>query len=389
MNIVFFHSNGIVPTLGGISRTTYNLCILLRSKGHSVWMVGGADLEEGCEYDEQQCFLPNSKVNSLENTKYLCDFVRNNQINIIINQTPFSLEISHLLTTCRDKTKVKLVSCYHNSILTPIYNFAYAREYRLCSHKLNIVYSLLQLGIINRLLVKYYIFRHRKATKYVKENSDAVVLLCNGQVHEFQQMSGSIDSSNVYVIPNYMPDRKAGEMKKQNIVLWVGTFDYDIKRPDYMLRIWKKISRKHSDWHLMMLGDGVSLSEMKKMANRMSLKNVTFTGRVNPEQYYQKAKIQCVTSVHEAFPMVTIEAMAHKIPVVAFDSFTSAPDIITDESNGLLVKHFDLDMFSQSLSRLMDNSDICDVMGQKAIESVNRFSPDSIYKTWMQLLSTI
>ena len=37
MNIVFFHGNGIVPTLGGISRITDTLGVLFVDKGNNVW----------------------------------------------------------------------------------------------------------------------------------------------------------------------------------------------------------------------------------------------------------------------------------------------------------------------------------------------------------------
>ena len=47
MNIVFFHGNGIVPTLGGISRITDTLGVLFVDKGNNVWYIGAQDKHKG------------------------------------------------------------------------------------------------------------------------------------------------------------------------------------------------------------------------------------------------------------------------------------------------------------------------------------------------------
>ena len=47
MNIVFFHGNGIVPTLGGISRITDTLGALFVDKGNNVWYIGAQDKHKG------------------------------------------------------------------------------------------------------------------------------------------------------------------------------------------------------------------------------------------------------------------------------------------------------------------------------------------------------
>lgn len=387
MNILFVHSNGIVPTAGGISRTTHNLVKLFRSKGHDVWLLGAKDKHEGTAYDDYQYFLPCQNCADVKNNlDYLLDFVRSRNINVVINQTPFSEDVVRLLGKCRTETGTRIVSCYHNSILTPIYNYAYQKEYNLKKRGLSFIFKLLKTNFVRGLLTQAYIFKYRTAFLKTSEKSDAVVLLCNGQVQEWLRMCGYVNDSKLVVIPNFISVAEdEHRIRKQQAVLWVGTFDYAIKRPDLMLRIWKEIECEHTDWNLFMLGDGPSLTEMKSLSQQLGLKQVTFTGRVNPLDYYKMARIQCVTSVHEAFSMVTVESMIESNPVIAFNSFTSASYLIKDRENGILVEPFNILEYSKCLNELMNNERLCNSMGDCAKKSVNRLSPESVYVLWKDL----
>ena len=389
MNIAFFHSNGIIPTSGGISRITYNLCLLFREKGHEVWLIADKNLNEAYEYDKNTIFLPNQETTSDENKQYLKHFLLYNKIDVIINQDPFHKQYVSLLAYCRGEVGVKIISCYHNSILTPIYHFAYQKEYNLKKSGKDCVFSFLKKHFVRNILIWLYIKKYRSSFLFTFNNSDAITILCDGQIDEYKRMTGISNNPKITVIPNYLAQITKGNFQKNKIVLWVGTFDYSIKRPDYMLQIWSKVESIHPEWSLYLLGDGSSLTEMKNLANKLNLGHVVFTGRVNPESYYQTAELQCVTSVHEAFSMVSIEAMAHSIPVLAFDSFTSAPFIIKDGNNGKLIDHFDIDKFADTLSELMSNDEIRKTMGKEALESSTRFSADNIYKLWNHLFNQI
>ena len=391
MNILFFHSNGIVPTAGGISRTTHNLVRLFREKGHDVWLMGAKDKHSDASYDEHQRFLPSSERADLAtNMSFMLDFIQSWHIDIIINQTPFSPDIVHLLSCCRTKTGTKVVSCYHNSILTPIFNYAYQKEYNLRKHRLPFLFWLLKLKMVNSFLVNVYITKYRKTFRATADSSDAVVLLCNGQVDEWQRMCGYADNTKVMVIPNYAPIANDSLYEgKKKMVLWGGTFDYAIKRPDLMLRIWAKVEERYPDWKLYMLGDGPALSEMKLLAQQLGLRRVVFTGRVTPTPFYKEAQIQCVTSVHESFSLVSVESMQYGNPVIAFNSYTAAPYVINDKENGLLIAPFDIDAYADSLKMLMDDNHFRESMGKSAQKSISRFTPDTVYALWQQLFERL
>ena len=92
-----------------------------------------------------------------------------------------------------------------------------------------------------------------------------------------------------------------------------------------MLRIWKQVESKHPDWNLLMLGDGPSWKEMKELSKSLGLQRVSFSGRVQPEVYYKKSSILCVTSVHESFSLVTLEAQRAGCVPILNNAFSPAP----------------------------------------------------------------
>lgn len=385
MNILFVHSNGIVPTAGGISRTTANLARLFRQRGHNIWFLSATDRQPGVEYDNNQHFLPSASVADSKNEEFVTKLIVDNGICFVINQSPFSFPIVSLLHRCSGKSGVKVISCYHNSILTPVIRYAYCHEYQLKQRRLGLLFHLLRWKPVADIIVRVYIAKWRQKFRETVDMSDVVVMLCDGQVEELLRMCGYDHCEKARVIPNCIPAVENTDKKKRQIVVWTGTFDYAIKRPDYMLRIWQKISPRHPDWKLYMLGDGPSLSAMKKMAEQNRIKNVVFTGRVVPDEYYSKSQIQCVTSVHEAFPMITVEAMSHQAPVIAFNSFTSAEYIIKDHYSGILIEPFEINKYADQLDHLMNDTITCLNMGDNAKKSLSRFSEEEIYCLWNEL----
>lgn len=387
MNIVFFHGNGILPNFGGISRITDILGNLFVSKGNDVWYIGVQDKHKGQKYSVRQSFLPSADLFSDENLKYIASFVKENKVDTIINQCALDPNSAKFLALCREKAPFLLVSCFHNSILTPVLNGAYQKEYLLKKRGLGWVFNLMNTSIVRYLMTKAYIQKHRKRYLSTINNSDYVVVLCDGQIRELYRMCGLKSSNKVRVIPNGIDINAHFSENKEKIVLWVGTFDYSVKRPDNMLRIWKIVENQHPDWTLLMLGDGPSWQEMQQMSKSLELKHVFFKGRIVPDEYYKKAVIACVTSVHEAFSMVVLEAQRVGCIPVVNNSFTSIPMLIEDRVNGCIVKAFDNADFAKVLSALMDDFEKQKQISRLAIENAKRFSLDNIYEQWKILLN--
>lgn len=387
MNIIFFHGNGIVPIFGGISRITDTLGTLFASKGNNVWYIGVQDKHKGQIYREWQSFLPTVDLFSEDNISYVVNFVKKHNIDAIINQCALDPRCAKFLSMCKKREDFLLVSCFHNSILTPVINGAYQKEYLFKKKGLGWLFSLMKTKAVSSLMTAAYISKHRKRYLSTVKNSDLIFVLCNGQLPELYQMCGIEYSDKVHVVPNCINIDVEQPSNKEKTVLWVGSFDYAVKRPDNMIRIWKLVENHHPDWQLKMLGDGPSWNEMRNLSQKLGLKHASFEGRVVPDDYYRNGAILCVTSVHEAFPLVSLEAQRVGCVPVVNNSFTSAPMIVQNDQNGYLVPAFDNNSFSKTLSSLMSDNEKRLKVSKQAVKSAKRFSLDVVYAQWMKLLN--
>ena len=93
-----------------------------------------------------------------------------------------------------------------------------------------------------------------------------------------------------------------------------------------------------------------------------------------------------MSSLSEGFPMVLIEALDLKTPVISFDCNSGPNEIIQHEINGLLVK----DQNSEKLIEAMERLVLDEVFYKKIknnLESMcNQFTEELIIETWIKLL---
>jgi glycosyltransferase involved in cell wall biosynthesis len=83
--------------------------------------------------------------------------------------------------------------------------------------------------------------------------------------------------------------------------------------------------------------------------------NVIFTGFVTREELlhlYHLTDIFVMTSFYEAIPTVVLEAMAHKIPVIATN--LSGTNLIENEKNGLLYPVGDTEILAKNICKLLN-----------------------------------
>ena len=96
-----------------------------------------------------------------------------------------------------------------------------------------------------------------------------------------------------------------------------------------------------------------------------------------------------MTSKFEPFGLVMPEAMSCGLPVVAFDCPYGPAEIITDGVDGFLIKNRDMHAFADKVCQLIENPRLRAEMGQRAIASSQRFSPEKIMPMWKQLFESM
>ena len=386
MNIAFFHFNGIMPTAGGISRITVNLTSLFRINGIKVFYIGARKTKE-YDYDSAQIFLPNTDLMSSENIEFISNFIKDHSITTVINQGALS-PLSHIfLAKVKQKTGIKIISCIHNPILTPIKNYPYQKEYLLRKKHLVGVFHLLKTPVMRYILGTLYCRKHRSLYKLMYNESDFIIGLSNGMKDDFAKITKIENLSKFVVIPNFIDTTVSQSECKEKTVLWVGTINIPVKRTDFMLKAWKRLCKQYPEWTLKILGNGPDYNEAVKLSEKYKLSNCTFVGRVNPDEYYNTASILCVTSSYEGFSLVLLEALKYGVTPLAVNSFSTANEILGDGEFGVLSSPFDMDDFCEKLQSLMDDDEIRRNYSNKSKKAIERYSSRSVFSKWEKILS--
>ena len=122
--------------------------------------------------------------------------------------------------------------------------------------------------------------------------------------------------------------------------------------------------------HAVSVGSGPQESEIKAYAKDMKVDNITFLGYslTVPDQV-KSYDIFLFPSYREGLPIVTLESMASKVPIVAF-KIRGCRESIVDGVTGYLVDFLDVDAMYEKTLLLLENETLRNEMGKKGRERV-------------------
>ena len=194
------------------------------------------------------------------------------------------------------------------------------------------------------------------------------VALTQGDADEWRKLT-----PRVCVIPNVVHLNESGLYCDctAKSAIYVGRFSKQ-KNVGSLLRIWKLVHERFPDWCLHIYGgygeeqDSIFV-KIKQLDANIQVHEVTS----NMMEKYRESSLLLMTSSYEPFGLVLPEAMSCGLPVVAFDCPYGPADIITDGTDGFLVKERSCDDFSNRVCLLMDHLDLRIKMGKSGIESSN------------------
>lgn len=126
---------------------------------------------------------------------------------------------------------------------------------------------------------------------------------------------------------------------------------------------------------LTMIGDGPDRATLEGAARRLQLDDcVEFTGSLGqPEiaERFESADVFCLPSFAEGLPVVLMEAMSYRLPVVA-TRIAGVPELVEDGVSGALVSAARIDRLVAALARLADDPDLRREWGQAGRACVER-----------------
>ena len=141
------------------------------------------------------------------------------------------------------------------------------------------------------------------------------------------------------------------------------------------------LMEKYPNVRLIFVGDGSERTRLEQEVQRLSMHNkVILCGvRKDIERMYAAMDIFVLPSTcREAFGMVLIEAMAMGKPVIA-TAIGGIPEIIADESNGILVPPGDPDSIAHAIARYIEDGEFSKKVSLKGRAMVEqKFSDEAM-----------
>ncbi len=156
------------------------------------------------------------------------------------------------------------------------------------------------------------------------------------------------------------------------------------KRHDLLLKAFKLLPENYT---LTIVGSGLEEQNIKSLSKELKIDSrIYFEGhQTNPYPYMKRADILLLTSEHEGFPNVLLEANSLGTPVVAFDCKGGVTEIIEEGINGLSVKNGDI----QALAKRVVEAIEFKFNELEVKESVRRrYSKEIIMRKYEDIFST-
>jgi len=141
--------------------------------------------------------------------------------------------------------------------------------------------------------------------------------------------------------------------------------------------------------NLIIIGDGPERKRLENLAETVASGRVIFTGMLERQEvlkYLRAADIFVLNSSYEGLPHIVLEAMQVETPVIA-TRVGGTPEVVKHEMTGLLVNFGDDDQLKASISRLLREPSLRDMLVKNAkSELKRRFSSDVMADETLKLL---
>ena len=323
-------------------------------------------------------------------------FLTDNGIDIIVinvSNIEYVMEI-HNINAIAHQCNVKTIYCIH---FMPGYEACSYADFSLVRY--NITHGTNCFDTLKKWIIS---FCRPVSTKVIQKvirkhyslplsSCDKVVVFSTPYIQRYLDIARTNNREKFAVIPNPLPfdsflDNDELICKEKEVIVVGRLFEHQ-KRLSYALHVWRMVEQNPElqDWHLSIIGDGVSGSYYRWLAHKLKLRNITFTGKQDPQPYYKKASILLSTSIYEGWPMVLMECMPMGVVPCVFNSYESATEIIDHNQNGIAVSENNLKAYYECLKELMLNRTKCLSMASAAIEKSRSFNIDRIGDYWQAL----
>lgn len=228
----------------------------------------------------------------------------------------------------------------------------------------------------------------KRVVKFILNRADRIVA----------QSSNTRDNAIKYYSPKkeveiiplafHAPDkpkltRKDLKIEKNEIALCAVGRIVKRKALDVIINAIKFINNKNIKFYIM--GDGPERENLEKLVEKQNLQNnIKFLGFVSTEEkysYIQAADLFTLTSLHEGFGIVYMEAMFFGLPIVC-TNHGGQVDFLKHEENALLIDVNDVKACANSIERFINDKALYKKCSKNNKEKIKLFYADNVSKQY-------
>ena len=161
------------------------------------------------------------------------------------------------------------------------------------------------------------------------------------------------------------------------------------KNIEFILKALAQIKEKNFRYYV--IGDGNEKIKLKLLAQKLSIANkVNFISfNKNISKFLRKSDLYLNSSYFEGFPNAIIEALSHKVPVLATDSYGGIHDILMNQRYGFITKPGNQDSFVKHLRNFFVNSNIYLKKASNSQNHIKQFNLKNCVRNYENLIKKL
>lgn len=158
-----------------------------------------------------------------------------------------------------------------------------------------------------------------------------------------------------------------------------------------ILRAFQLIQQTYPQASLTIAGDGSQRAELEQLAHTLALRQVTFRGIVPFEQMpqlYDEHDVCLIGNDIDNMPATILEACASGLPIVTTDA-GGIPYLVKHKVSALLVRCGDYAGMAREVSRLLEDSELAQVIAWQAQAVAQQCTWENVRDQWLTLYSDL
>jgi 1,2-diacylglycerol 3-alpha-glucosyltransferase len=354
-------TNTYFPVMSGVVRSISTFRQAQEELGHTVFIFG----QEAQNYQDKEPFV-----------------FRYPSFNIPIRNYPATIPVSNHIDWVMPKLMLDVIHAHHpapmgnaasdkcekmNIPLVFTHHTRYQEYAQVMGLPEDLVKEIIELQLANYMQKCQHIVVPSNSIKQMVESvygiRERVTVIPTGiDLEPYHNTNGR----SVRKARNWTDDKK--------VIISVGRLAGE-KNFETLIKDFAIVAKEHADTILAIIGDGPNQHELETLATSLGIgSQVDFVGRVPFEEmpnHLKAADLFSFASITETQGLVTMEAMAADLPVIAVDA-TGTSDIVEDGKDGILAEN-DPQKLAAGINRVLNDPDLATYLREGAIKKAKQF----------------